>query len=275
VADRHLRKAHLPRQGGDGAFVFGMPIGVHEHDGDRRDAVAECGVEVATHDREIGRALHRAVGAYALVHFDDTLEQHVGLDDVAGEDLRPRLVADPERVAETRRGQEERALALALEQRVGGDGGPHLDGRDRRRRDRFASRDSEEVADALHGGVRIGLRIVGQKLVGDQRAVRPAADHVRERAAAIDPERPLTRHAGPPSDTALKHMRAGRRGEFGRTDAPCRAGATGGRDQRRSATDFALVIFAGDAIASLSNTPAKWSASGLQPYFRLLVRSHM
>ena len=49
---------------------------------------------------EIGRGLDRAVGAHALVDLDHPLEQHLRLDDVAGEDFRPRLVADPQRVAE-------------------------------------------------------------------------------------------------------------------------------------------------------------------------------
>ena len=50
---------------------------------------------------KIERALDRAVGAHALVDFGDALVQHVGLDDLARENLRPRLVADLQRVAET------------------------------------------------------------------------------------------------------------------------------------------------------------------------------
>ena len=49
---------------------------------------------------------------------------------------------------------------------------------------------AEQVADALDGGVAIGLRVLRQELVGDQRAVRPPADHVGEGAAAVDPEIP-------------------------------------------------------------------------------------
>ena len=41
------------------------------------------------------------------------------------------------------------------------------------RRDRLARSQAEQVADALHGGVAIGLRIFRQQLVGDE-AVRPA-----------------------------------------------------------------------------------------------------
>ena len=92
------------------------------------------------HRGEIGLLLDRAVGAHALVDLDHALEQHFGLDDLLGEDLRPRLVADAQRVAETFRGHQQRALALALEQRVGGDRGAHLHGADAAGRDRLALR---------------------------------------------------------------------------------------------------------------------------------------
>ena len=115
--------------------------------------------EIAPHGGEIGRALDRAVGAHALVDFGDALVQHVGLDDVAGENLRPRLVADLQRVAETFGDQQQRAVALALEQRVGGDRRAHLHRADAARRDRLAGFQAEQVADALHGGVGIGFRV--------------------------------------------------------------------------------------------------------------------
>ena len=95
---------------------------------------ARAAASSAPHRGEVGLLLHRAVGAHALVHLDDALVEHLRLDDVAGEDLRPRLVADLERVAETLGDEEERALALALEQRIGGDGGAHLDRADARPR---------------------------------------------------------------------------------------------------------------------------------------------
>jgi len=93
-------------------------------------ATARCllsgGFERTQRAVEIERALHRAVGAHALIDLDDTIEQHVGLDDVAGKDLRPRLVADLERVAKALGGEQQRALALALQERVGGDRGAHF-----------------------------------------------------------------------------------------------------------------------------------------------------
>ena len=163
---------------------------MHEHDRHRIDAVGLGRFEIGAHRGKIGRALHRAVGAHALVDFGDALVQHVGLDDLARENLRPRLVADLERVAEALGDQQQRAVALALEQRVGGDRGAHLHRADAAGRDRLAGAQAQQVADALHGGVGIGFRVFRQQLVRDQRAVRPPPHHVGEGAAAVDPEIP-------------------------------------------------------------------------------------
>jgi hypothetical protein len=63
--------------------------------------------------------------------------QDFRLDGGAREDLRPRLVADPQRIAITFDDEQERALALALEQRIGGGRGAHLDRPDASQRDSF------------------------------------------------------------------------------------------------------------------------------------------
>ena len=99
VADRDLRK---PSSRASAATARSCPeaIGVHEHDRDRLDAVGERRVSAARAG-EIERVLNGAVGAHALVDLDHALVQHLRLDDVPGEDLWPRLVADLQRVAET------------------------------------------------------------------------------------------------------------------------------------------------------------------------------
>ena len=190
MADRHLGKAHLARQRSHLAFVLRVAVGVHEHDRHRLDAVAHGRFEIAPHGGEIGRALDGAVGTHALVHLGDALVEQFRLDDLARKNLRARLVADLERVAKAARDQQQRSLALALEQRVGRNRGAHLDGADAAGRDRLAGLQSEQVADALHRGVGIGFGIFRQQLVRLQRAVRPPPDHVGERAAAVDPEIP-------------------------------------------------------------------------------------
>ena len=190
MADRNLEEPDVAGERRHLPLVLRIVVAVHEHDGDGLDAVGVGTFEVGAHRREIGRRLDGAVGAHALGHLDHAFEQHVGLDDVAGEDLRPRLVTDLEGIAEALGGDEQRAPAFALQQRVGGDRGAHLDGADHAGRDRLVGRKADEVADALHGGVAVGLGIFRQQLVGCERAVRPTRDDVREGAAAVDPEFP-------------------------------------------------------------------------------------
>ena len=190
MAHRYLGEAELARQGGHAPLVLGIAIGLHEDDRDRLDAGGQRRRQLGPQRNDIRLLLHRAVGAHALVGLDDTLVEHFRLDDVAGKNLRARLVADLERIAETPGGDEERTLALALEQGVGRDRGAHLHAADDARGNRRAWRDPDEIADALHGGVAIGLRILGQKLVSGERAVGAAPDHVGKGAPAIDPEIP-------------------------------------------------------------------------------------
>ena len=145
--------------------------------------------ERGAHGVGVGRGLDRSVGEHALVDLDHAGIELLGLDDVAREDLRPRLVADLERVAEAARGDEQRALAAPLEQRVGRDRRAHLDGADRALRDRLARGETEEAADRLDRRVVIE-RAFGEELARMQPPARIAADDVGERAAAIDPEVP-------------------------------------------------------------------------------------
>src|SRR5262249_53267662 len=135
-----------------------------------------------------------AVGAHALGNLERALVEHLGLDDMARENLWPRLVADAQRVAEALGDDKERALAGALQERIGGDRGAHLHRADEAFGDRFIVSEPrstpKRLANALAGGVAIGLRVLGEKLMCDQRAVRPPPDDVGEGAAAIDPELP-------------------------------------------------------------------------------------
>ena len=193
MADRDLRKTHLARQRRHLSFVIGMAVGVHENDRDRFDSVGLDGVQLRTHSREIRFTLHRAVGTDALVDFNNTLVEHVRLDDMAGKDFRPRLVADLQCVAEAFGDEQRGALALALEQRIGGDRRAHFHRADVPGRDCFSRLQAKQVADALHGGVGIGFGIFRQELVRDQRSVGAAPDYVGEGAAAVDPEVPKLR----------------------------------------------------------------------------------
>ena len=146
--------------------------------------------QVAPQLRRVERQHHLAARADALVDLDHPRVEQLGQHDVAVEHARPVLVGDAQRVAEAARDDQHRGLALALEQRVGGDGRAHLHRIDPLARDRRAGGEAEQVADAGDRGVAVLLRVLRQQLVRDERAVGPARDDVGERAAAVDPELP-------------------------------------------------------------------------------------
>ncbi len=199
MARRHLRKAELARERRRLALVLGPGVGVHEHDRHRIDAVGARCAQLRLQFREVERRLHASVGAHALARLDDTGVEHLRLDDPLGEDVGARLRADLELISKPARDDEQRPVALALQERVGRDRRPHLDDGDALRRDRRAARDTEEAADRFECGVIVGAGVVGQELAGQDAAVRRAGDDVGERAAAIDPEVPLVDrvpHAG-------------------------------------------------------------------------------
>jgi len=99
-------------------------------------------------------------------------------------------LADLERVAEAFAYQQQDAIALALEQRIGGDRGAHLDAVDQLGRERTAARHPKQIADACGCRVRIGLGILREELVGQQPAVRRPRNDVGEGTAAVDAELP-------------------------------------------------------------------------------------
>ena len=194
VRHRDLREADAARELGQRGLVLREAVAVHQHDRDGTDAGVERRLQVALGGGGVERTVHLAARADALVHLDHALVEEARQLDVAHEELRPVLVADAQRIAEAAGDRERRALALALEERVGGDGRAHLHGLDRVGGNGRAGRETEELADALHRGVPVTLRVLRQQLVRQQPAVRPARDDVGERAAAVDPELPPFGH---------------------------------------------------------------------------------
>ena len=137
VTHRDLREAHFVGEARSLALMVRISIGMHEDDGDGVDAVSAGGFERGARGGKVERRLHAAVGAHALRHLGDAHIEHRRLLDFAREDLWPRLIADLERVAEAFAHQQQHAIALALEQRIGGDRGAHLDAVDQLRRERL------------------------------------------------------------------------------------------------------------------------------------------
>ena len=161
VARRHLRKTEIASDGGEPLLVRVVAIGMHQHDGDRANAFGFGAFKRAPGCFNIELALDGAIGTHALVDLHHALIQHVRFDDVLGEDFRPRLVADAQRVAKSLGDQKQRPLALALEQRVGRYRRAHLDGTDALTRNRGGRRQSKQVPDAVHGRIAVGFRIFG------------------------------------------------------------------------------------------------------------------
>ena len=190
VADRDLGETDVAAQGGDLPFVVGIAIAVHEQDGDRAIAGAERIADVLFGAGKVERRLDRAVGHHPLVDLDDPAVEQFRQHDIAREQARADLVGDAQSVGKAPGDDQQGALALAFEQRVGRDGRAHLHGVDPAGRDRLAGRQAEHVANALDRGVGIALRVFRQQLVRRQPPVRRLGHHVGEGAAPVDPELP-------------------------------------------------------------------------------------
>ena len=191
VAGGDLGEADVARDLGHAPLVFGEAIAVHKDDGDRADAGVERVLEGHTRRLLVERRQHAAFRVDPLVDLDHPLVEHLGQHDVAGEQLRPVLVTDAQGVGEALGDRQHHPIALALQQRVGGDRGAHLYRLDPLGRDRRAGIEPQHLANALHSRVPVALRVLRQQLLGDDLPVRRARHHVGERPAPIDPELPV------------------------------------------------------------------------------------
>ncbi len=190
----HLVETKLAREFGDALLVVAVAVGVHQHDCDGDDAVFFGADQFGAHRLEIERTFDSAIGTHAFIDLDHALVQHVRLDDMLGKDLRPRLVADAQRVAKALGDEKQRPVALAFKERIGRNRGAHFDRGDASTRYRIPRREPKKVPDAVHRRVPIGFRILRKQLVGKERAIRTPPDHIGEGTAAIDPEFPTCGH---------------------------------------------------------------------------------
>jgi hypothetical protein len=188
VGGHHVGQALLPGDLGDARLDVRVCIRVDQRDSHGANA-AVPGVAQRRAQRVGVQHIHTlAVHAHAPAHLDHPLVQRLRLLDAQGEKLGSLLGADARHVAQAAIGDQQRALAAALEQRVGGDGAPP--GRD-------GSVALEDGSNALHRG-----RVRRQDLGRLQRAVGRKADAVGEGATAIDPELPLARLRSPAAHCA-------------------------------------------------------------------------
>ena len=105
--------------------------------------------------RCIERPLNCAIGPDPFSGADDTAIEHLRFDNPQSKNLGPRLRADFKLVFEPSRDDQNRGIALALQQRVGGDRRPHFDACDVSGWDCGVRCKAEEVPDALQR--RIGV----------------------------------------------------------------------------------------------------------------------
>ncbi len=123
---RDLREPGCPRHLGDGSFVLGKAVAVHEDDGDGAITLVESGAQVGARCLEVEGKHDLAARADALGHLHHLRVQHLRQHDMAIEDARPVLVGDAQRIAEAAGNAQHRRRALALEERVGRDRGAHF-----------------------------------------------------------------------------------------------------------------------------------------------------
>ena len=183
MARGDLAKADLARQIGERRLVRRPAPAVHQNDGQRAIALVVGALKAGACRLRIERPQHLALGGDPFVHLDDMAVERLGKHYVPREDVGPRLVADPQGVAEPGGDRQRHPLSLALEQGVGGDGRPHLD-----RVERAAAR-------LARGSPRSRRRRHPRSAPDCRRGAcaRPAAppapgDDVGEGAAAVDRE---------------------------------------------------------------------------------------
>ena len=190
VRDADLGEAGLARQPRRRRLVRAVAPAVQEDDRAGAQPGIVRGPQALAQVVLVERLDDLAVHADALGGLDHALVEQFGQHDAAVEQPRARLVGDAQRVAEAARRHQQRALALALQQRIGRHRGAHLDALDLLRRDRLAGAQSEQAADALDGGVLVLLGVLAQQLERMQLRVGRTADDIGEGATAVDPELP-------------------------------------------------------------------------------------
>ena len=190
MAGRDLGEPGRPRQLRQALLHGRVAPGVDQRDGAGADAVRMGRLERRGGCGLIQRLDLAAVHADAAGHLGDALVQQRRQLHVQVEQAGTGLVADPQQVAEAPVHHQQRALALALQQGIGGDGGAHADLAHQARGHWLVRRDAQHRLDPGDGGVLVAAGVLAQQLAGAQRPVGRAGDKVGEGAAAVDPELP-------------------------------------------------------------------------------------
>ncbi|MEZ5892985.1 MAG: hypothetical protein R3C58_07560 [Parvularculaceae bacterium] len=167
----NLREADFTRKACQKLLMCGMFVGVHQHDCDGAIPGVKSGLKIPSRLVEIERAINRAAIEHALVNFNHRAVEKRRLLDVKRKCLGAGLIADLDDVAKAPCHRKNCRFAFLFEQRIGGDGRAHLDGADSIERHRIASRDAQQLTNAVHSRVVIGLWIFREHFSGMERAV--------------------------------------------------------------------------------------------------------
>jgi hypothetical protein len=197
MADRHLRKPGVAREPCDHRFVRRILPRMHEHDRERRVAIALQRGERLPDAQLVRLDLDGSVRAHAFVDFLDARVEQLRQDDLLRKNVRARLIGDAERIAKTACDEERGPPALPLEQRIRGDGGAHFHRADSFGRDLCAGREVQKSPDRLDRSIGVCLRILREQLGNAESTLRIACYDVGKSPAAVDPKIPST-HARSP-----------------------------------------------------------------------------
>ena len=184
-------KPCAPRQHLGLELVRRRSIDVQEDDRTGAKARRAGAFQRALERDRVERRDHAAAGIHPLVGLDHALVERLRAARCAASNSRGRAcVAIRKRVAKAAGGDEQRALAAPLEQRVGRNGRAHLHGLDLRGRDHLAGAQLEHAANTLDGGIRVVRGVLGEQFQGLQPAIGRTPHDIGECAAAVDPELP-------------------------------------------------------------------------------------
>ena len=179
---------------------------MHENDRQRSQPVAVGGLKLRPECRFVQRSQRCAASVDSFLAFDYALVQGIRQQDICRKQVRPVLIANPERVAEAAGSQQNGRFARPFEQRIGGHGSAHSHRLYSLQRQWRTGVEIKQGADPGDYRVVIAVGVARQQLVGRESAIRASCDDIRECAAAIYPERPpgfaclclvLLCHAGP------------------------------------------------------------------------------
>ena len=126
MAGGDLGETGFAREVREALLVSGIFPGVHQHDGAGAMPSARASARMARACGFVERFDLGAVDADAAADLLDAFVEHRRQGDREVEQPRAGLVADAQRVGETAVDQQQGAVALALQQRVGGNGRAHL-----------------------------------------------------------------------------------------------------------------------------------------------------